>query len=105
MNPNLIELIPKDISLSVVPVRRTVKWTDEDGIKHIKRNQIAVRVDFTGIYDNDFLVGSILFDWENNQTFIAVTKNTIRNVIDVMDKFIIPKKVVIQGSVYIHKNI
>lgn len=99
-----IVLIQKNISLSVVPIRRTIKWTDEEGIKHVKRNQLAVKVYFTGVYDIEFAVGSILFDWENGQRFIATSKNTMRNILNVVEKFTIPSKVVIMGSAYIESK-
>lgn len=97
-------LIPKDIKLSVVPVRRTIKWTDEEGIKHVKRNQLAVKVVFTGEYENEFHAGDILFDWKNNQKFIATSKNTISNLLGVAEKFDMPKSVVVAGSTYFEKQ-
>lgn len=103
-NPEVITLIQKSISLSVVPVRRTVKWTDEEGINHVKRNQLAVKVDFSGVYENEFHPGDILFDWKNNQKFIATSKKTISNLLNVSEKFNIPKSVVVVGSAYLEKQ-
>jgi len=104
-NINPIVLKPVNISLSVVPIRRTIKWTDEEGFNHVKRNQLAVRVNFTGTYDTEFAVGNILFDWENNQRFVAVSKNVIVNALEVAEKFTIPSKVICIASAYVENSI
>lgn len=98
---DVITLVQKDIYLNVVPIRRTIKWIDEDGIARKKRNQLRVKVDFKGTYENEFHAGDILYDIDNNIKYIAVSKTVIKNIENELEQFTNPSRVVVIAQAYI----
>lgn len=96
-----ITLIPKEIHFNVYPIKKTIKCTDEDGVVRVKRNQLFVKVNFTGIYENEFVTGNILFDRANNVRYVAISRHAIAIAINELKSFTLPKEVEIIGSAYI----
>lgn len=99
--PNVITLIAKNISLNVIPFRRTIRWIDEDGIARKKMNQLRIRVDFKGTYENEFHAGDILYDIDNHIKYEAVSKTEIRNIHVELERFAIPSRVLVIAQAFI----
>lgn len=100
MATEIFDLIPKDINLFIVPVRRTVKYKDEDGVERKKRNQIALNVHFKGVYENTFPVG-VGFRSVHGHMFIAVSPHELRLISPVCNTFALPVRIFTTFSAYI----